>query len=76
MSFLVLSNLSMLPGILLCYQCGLLSLMVALCSAALSSAFYHLCDTDTYCIADLSFQSLQVNPVNLSLVINLILPAR
>ena len=59
-STLVLSNLAMLPGVVYCYYCELHLLMTALGLASLSSAFYHLCDTDTYCIADLSFSALQV----------------
>lgn len=60
-SLLVLSNLAMIPGILYCYRCGLTALMTALTFAALSSGFYHLCDTDTFCIAEMSFHSLQVS---------------
>lgn len=59
-SCLVLSNLAMVPGIIYCYYCELSFLMVALTFAAMSSGFYHLCDTDTLCVAELSFYSLQV----------------
>ena len=58
---LVFSNLAMVPGVWLCISMQLPVLAALLSSSAVSSAIYHLCDTDVYCLGGLSFKSLQVN---------------
>lgn len=57
---LVLSNAAMLPAVLLCVRKHYAFVAALLGMSAASSAVYHLCDTDVYCIAGLSFYSLQV----------------
>jgi hypothetical protein len=58
---LTVSNLAMVPGVLFSVHAGLHLVAVGLFTAASASVLYHLCDTDTYCVGDLSFQSLQVS---------------
>ena len=60
-SLLVISNLTMIPGVLFTIYHELYLIAVGLFTAAMASIFYHLCDTDTYCIFGLSFGSLQVS---------------
>ena len=57
---LVISNFSMIPGFILCVRTETYVIASLLASAAIASSFYHLCDTDVYCAAGLSFKSLQV----------------
>lgn len=51
----------MIPGVLFAIYHDFYLIAVGLFTAATASIFYHLCDTDTYCLFDLSFSSLQVN---------------
>lgn len=67
-SCLTLSNLAMLPGILLAYFHNMALFSILLTSSATSSALYHLCDTDVYCIGGLSFKSLQIIDILFSTV--------
>lgn len=61
---LTLSNLAMVPAVLLSLA-GQLPVVGALLSvSAASSAVYHLCDIDVYCLGGLSFHSLQVRSVS------------
>lgn len=60
-SLLVVSNAAMLPAIVYSYQQGLPLLVVGLTISSASSAFYHLCDTDMYCLGGLTFESLHVS---------------
>ena len=57
---LTLSNLAMVPAVLLSLagQLPFVGTLLGLSSAA--SAAYHLCDIDVYCTGGLSFHSLQV----------------
>lgn len=67
-SCLALSNLAMLPGILFSYFHNMALFSILLTSSATSSALYHLCDTDVYCIGGLSFKSLQITDILFSTV--------
>lgn len=57
---LVLTNSMMLPVVILAVHHRLYLLTVGLAASALSSAVYHLCDMEVYCLAGLSFASLHV----------------
>ncbi len=50
----------MIPAIAFAYAQQLYIIMIGLTFAMASSFFYHFCDTDYYCLFDLSFQTLQV----------------
>jgi hypothetical protein len=65
---LVLTNLSALPAVLCAYHLKLYLSSVGMAVSAVSSAIYHLCDTDALCVLDLSFASLQALDVLFSLV--------
>lgn len=67
-SCLVLSNLAMLPGILFAYFHNMPLFSILLSSSATSSALYHLCDTDVWCMGGLSFKSLQIYDILFSTV--------
>ena len=67
-SCLVLSNLAMLPGILFAYFHHMPLFSILLSSSATSSALYHLCDTDVWCMGGLSFKSLQIYDILFSTV--------
>lgn len=58
---LVLSNFAVFPGAVVAFQKGVPVLGCILTSSGIASIFYHLCDSDIWCIGGLSFQSLQVS---------------
>ena len=60
---LVSSNSAMVPAVLLCIRYEQYMLGALLSSASIASSFYHLCDTDVFCLGGLSFTSLQVQCV-------------
>jgi Protein of unknown function (DUF3522) len=64
---LVSSNSAMVPAVLLCIRYEQYMLGALLSSASIASSFYHLCDTDVFCLGGLSFMSLQVQWSMLSL---------
>eukprot|EP01039_Chlorochromonas_danica_P002711 gene2711-2961_t len=55
---LVVTNFAILPAVLLAATQGLFVIAVGLFSSGFASAFYHLCDTDVYCV--LPFSALHV----------------
>lgn len=65
---LVLSNLSMVPAIIFSYFHGMPLFSILLASSATSSALYHLCDTDVWCINQFSFKALQIQDFLFSIV--------
>eukprot|EP01032_Pedospumella_encystans_P019672 gene19672-22372_t len=64
---LTLSNLMMVPAVLLSVACELPFVATLLGSSAVASSVYHLCDIDVYCLGGLSFHSLQVMDILFSI---------
>eukprot|EP01033_Poteriospumella_lacustris_P009453 gene9453-6776_t len=57
---LVVTNAAMWPAIALSLQHELHLITVGLSASSLSSAVYHLCDTEVYCLAGVSFEAWHV----------------
>jgi hypothetical protein len=57
---LALSNFAVFPGAILAFYKEVPVLGCILTSSGVASIFYHLCDSDIWCIGGLSFGSLQV----------------
>jgi len=64
---LTLSNLAMIPAVLLSVAGQLPFVATVLGLSASASGVYHLCDIDVYCIGGLSFHSLQVMDILFSI---------
>jgi hypothetical protein len=63
MVLIEVSNCAMLPAVLYAVHHQLLFVATMLGVSAVSSAVYHLCDSDVYCLAGWSFHSLQVRQI-------------
>lgn len=64
---LTLTNLAVVPSVVVSFLSGIPVLAAVMAAAATSSAVYHLCDLELWCAGDaLSFQALQVLDVLLS----------
>ena len=57
---LVLSNCAVFPGAVMAFHVEDPVLGCILTCSGLASIFYHLCDSDIWCIGGMSFLSLQV----------------
>lgn len=57
---LVVTNAAMWPAIALSLHYELYLITVGLTASSLSSAVYHLCDTEVYCLAGVSFEAWHV----------------